>query len=468
MMPRTHKQKARHKSKQTPPLEFAHLNAPASEFNSDSVSASAASVSQEKSQKKKAKRKRSDDGAYSKRSKTNKKKKAETDSGNILHLRANSSLTVTDGELEVEKKTAAILRTTPMRVNKTTKKLLEERFSEHQSKIKTNRPISEVTQRSATGTPLQVRTPGKSLLHLRSKNGVLYGFSNEPGVVLESPQRSIDPSFSSTSPATKVKPNPHKVKKVKTLITPESLQMAEQEIRANSGQRSISQNALMAATGVAAKKASATQYAKAAKLASGELRWEWLHLVAHYVLASKAQDENNLGAGTYHANTEMLGAELALPRLAKLFPQGFWLEVTAHFIPGQQILTTIEYTITTDKFVLPFTFNAQQKNQPDVYNLSYINALIDTFKDIHTTAKEESELEAVTSSVPPDITRSARTSQALFEDEEEGVDENENALNLPLFGGSKPSLNGLFSKMPAHEKITPAAFTPLSPFKSKK
>ncbi|HSW70743.1 MAG TPA: hypothetical protein VLH77_02045, partial [Gammaproteobacteria bacterium] len=312
----------------------------------------------------------------------NKSSKPALDPVRLLHLRADNRSTVEVEGKEVELKTAAVLCPSPLGFEPVQWHLIQNRFTEHQKSIKTNRPSDQVL-RSPGGTPQAVITPGKSQLTLVSNYGPFCTFSNARKLVFESPKKSVPPTFASSSPAAAVKKNALHTKHVKAFISQESLKRAHREIEANAGQRQCSQNAVMAVTSSLATQASATQYAKAAQLASEGQRWEWLHLIAHFILANKAQNEANLGAGTYHANTEMLSIEIALKALVVLFPAGFWLEVKAHFIPDTQLLTTIEYNINLGSCVLPFVFNAQQKNQPSIYTLSYVDALVHTLRDIH-------------------------------------------------------------------------------------
>ncbi|HSW71497.1 MAG TPA: hypothetical protein VLH77_05910 [Gammaproteobacteria bacterium] len=362
------------------------------------------------SKRKKGKRKiNPDNRAWNKKQKSSnkgsKKDEETTNHYRLLPMRANNKATV---EVPNEEKTAMIeepLKTaamlcplSPLGFQEPLKSLLKAGFDLNQNKIKTARKIDQVIEWSPLGkTPRRVRTPGKTVLSLASNNGLIYGFSNGPARIFLSPKRKLeDPlAFESSSAAAAVKPNPHLIKHVKVFITATSLKLAQKEISENCGIREGGgQNGVMATKSSLAKEASATLYARAAKVASSEeQRWEWLHLIAHFILASKAQQENNLGAGTYHANTEMLSVELALKTLVKLFPQGFWLEVKAYCIPLTQILTTIEYLIKTEEFFLPFVFNAQEQQQPNIYNLSYMDVFVQTLKDIKAPPSIDKTLE---------------------------------------------------------------------------
>ena len=163
-------------------------------------------------------------------------------------------------------------------------------------------------------------------------------------------------------------------------FTNELLQETKKEIEKNNNQRSISQNAVMAETGVNPKDASATKYTEATKLFSLNIPWEHTHLIAHAILGTKSQQENNLVVATRHANTNMMFIEARIPELAKEWK--ITLEVTADLIPGTHIATKIEYKIsgehltTKDTWSLPLVFDAQTPNQPHISYNEYMKRLV--------------------------------------------------------------------------------------------
>ncbi len=120
----------------------------------------------------------------------------------------------------------------------------------------------------------------------------------------------------------------------------------------------MSQNKVMAAEGVSEKKSGATRYAGATGEFPDELKWEWLHFIAHKILASRSQTADNLGCGTFHANTDMMFVEYQIPHLAKAYPKGFYLKVEPEFIENSFLLKKINYTIATDDFKLTFVFKS--------------------------------------------------------------------------------------------------------------
>lgn len=329
------------------------------------------------------------DSAYS--SRQSGRRKSTSANTSVLHLRADTSKTVVLNGEEVPKKTATVLCVTPLRLKGVDRMELMRKFDASKADIETDRPIQMFTRHSVTGTPLQAQTPGGSLLQLTSKNGFMLGFSNRPDVTLTPPVMAVSDAFEEKSATRRVKKNPHAIKHVRVTITPDLLKQVDAELARNNGVRSRSQNAVMTEEGEAVKKVSATRYAGAAELLSDELKWEWLHLIAHQILGSTSQNENNLGCGSFHANTDMIMAEMLLRPLVDVYPEGFLLDVKAHFVPGTQLLGKIEYSIITPNFTLPFVFNAQLKNKPDIYNAAYVSALVGTLNEMSGGVVETDE-----------------------------------------------------------------------------
>lgn len=239
------------------------------------------------------------------------------------------------------------------------------------------------------GEAVKVRTPeSKTELTLERKmfDGAVSIFRQVSFSPQSAPSPDLEPKtpikqierkaeFNRASAVRAVKKNKGKIHK-EIIITPELLKQSEIEIRRAKGRRSVSQNKLFTAPGFSEKKVSATRYAQASKEFLEDLKWEWLHFIAHKILASKAQDEKNLGCGTYHCNTEMMFVEYQIPELAAAFPKGFMLKVEPEFVKGTQMLRKIRYTIITDDFTLPFVFNAQMHHKPDYLGYQYTGALV--------------------------------------------------------------------------------------------
>lgn len=239
--------------------------------------------------------------------------------------------------------------------------------------VRTYRPVSEITQRSMTGSPLSVVTPNKTELTLTGNIGFFRFFSNLPAVPVKV-QTSLDPdsAFYKSDAYQAIKEILETVKLQDIPIT---------SGKRYSGRRVKSQNRVMTKDHISEKRGSATAYAKATELFSGELRWEWLHLVAHMIGGKDSQQTENLVGGTAHANTWMMLAEGEINYLAEQYKEGIRLQIRANLIPGTHIATEIEYTMTAGKFSLPFTFNAQSSSAPHVdfqdYLHSFIKALVE-------------------------------------------------------------------------------------------
>jgi hypothetical protein len=174
--------------------------------------------------------------------------------------------------------------------------------------------------------------------------------------------------------------------KDQTLIIDSTLLDASYKERAkNHFKRIISQNCLMADSSKN-KDGSATQYADSAGLITiPGVKWEWLHLIAHEIAASKAQNTENLVAGTYHANTLMYMAESGIKYLNDYYPQGFTLQVSARMVEKKsidenkeflQLGTTIDYKLITTDFELPLQFDAQSQRKPHKDFMPMIHNLI--------------------------------------------------------------------------------------------
>lgn len=263
-------------------------------------------------------------------------------------------------------------------------------------KSETYRTPHRVLSRTATGTPNLIATPEGDQLELRSKNNVAAFFSkahltpSDTSIVKETiyPNRlarkaaellALDAEdMTDVSPTTTqaVKKNNQQIKINEVVVTPELLKKAANEKRKNGGRRAESTASAMKEDGYNEKEASANLYARSFDQFKPDIKCEWLHLIADFIIGSKGRDKN-LGCGTYHANTHMLFAESQVPRLAKAYPEGFHLHVKAEFDPPEsQCLKTIYYTITTKDFVLPFIFNACEYEKPHIAFKEYVDDLI--------------------------------------------------------------------------------------------
>lgn len=283
-----------------------------------------------------------------------------------------------------EKKSSAVFNRTILKeLSKNTSQEIVEKTlgDEIRSKVKNYRPPHKHVYKKQK--LVGVITPEKKTY--LPKTGEAFGglvtfFGQQtPAKDQETPKKTLSKhsEFIQTSPFAAVKANTGtKAQIIK--ITPKLLKKAEKKIIQNHGRRNVSQNKTMANPGESEKKSSATLYAGATQDFAPELKWEWLHFIAHKFLADLSQNEKNLGCGTNHANTEMMFVEYQIPHIAAAYPKGFYLKIDPVFIEGTQILQKINYTVTTDDFNITFVFNAQKQDKPNYLNYEYTGALVAT------------------------------------------------------------------------------------------
>lgn len=175
--------------------------------------------------------------------------------------------------------------------------------------------------------------------------------------------------------------SPDCIKMQEILVTSALLEKTAEQRKAGyvRGKKGIkNQNSCLAKFGVKAQKASATKIAKKINISqSGEL-WEWLHLIAFFILGGEAQTHGNLTAGTKPANTDMIFSENLVDYLARFFEEGVKLIVTSEELPNCHLSKKITYRVITPSFELPFVFNSQTSIQPSLRNQSYLDALVST------------------------------------------------------------------------------------------
>ncbi|MDR3492029.1 MAG: hypothetical protein P4M12_08320 [Gammaproteobacteria bacterium] len=309
----------------------------------------------------------------------------------ILAMRTNNTLKITKNGVEQDLKTAALIASNDLTLKNATPNRAEKvkrKFEEAAANADTNRPIESV-EYSASGSPVAVVTPGKTVLKRYKKVGLNF-YSNLSPAPSPSKNIIIEEFFFNTENYKSVKKPSEKIKANAITITPETLKKAKKEFEAQGKKRHISQNRVMAKTGEkeTVKNAGATKYAKATKVFDENTKWEWLHLIAHSLLVKNAQAEVNLAAGTAFANTDMMLAEDLIGPMAKAFPNGIRISCKAHLITNTQIANKIEYAIETDDFILNFVFNPHTKNKAHIVHHEYLKILSDVLLDKKTLEPE--------------------------------------------------------------------------------
>ena len=253
-------------------------------------------------------------------------------------------------------------------------------FNQRCGLFKSHRPINRVTKWTLNNSPLVIQTPGGTEHTRIDKMAYMVVFrKNAVEGELVSPVTEVAANHSAfDTPLYKsIKPNQQKIKYQSIHVTPELLKKTRSEIAVNQGRRSQSQNKVAVKEGVPEAKGSATGYAQLFDELPADQRYEWLHLVAHFVKGKKSQDIDNLGIGTAHANTKMLFVEAQIPLLARFFPEGFRIDVEAEYMENTQIMSSIIYKISTKSFNLVFEFNAQDTIRPEIMMKEYLRTLVE-------------------------------------------------------------------------------------------
>lgn len=261
---------------------------------------------------------------------------------------------------------------------------------------------AEPTEFSENRSPVKLKTPEKGTELIREKKiGFLSFYSNRPNVIplkdLKS-QTELDEEsdFYDSASYAAIRTVHDIIKKQEAIITRELLKQTKKENAKIFGERL--QNPVMVEEGVAASKGSANKYADATKLFSLSIpmKWEWLHLVAHFIWGEDSQNHENLVAGTKASNADMDSVETQLKFLAKEYPQGFDLVVEADLIEDTHIGINIRYFIKTKDFTLPFEFNTQTPNKPHVsqpdYVRKFVKTLVENCKDKSKQPKAKQKL----------------------------------------------------------------------------
>ncbi|EKD72049.1 MAG: hypothetical protein ACD_46C00023G0003 [uncultured bacterium] len=308
----------------------------------------------------------------------------------LLNIRSNTNIKFID-ESGVKKQ----IKTTMMVETSITQnyplEALKENLGENLQSITTFTPVKNITAVSEFSSPTVIESEHGNILKRVAKYGPVSLFSNDPTYSLVESTATVNQldsenNFFHSDVYLAIKKTQDQCKQQSTRITQKNLENTKKENKKHGSTRS--QNKEMAETGFSPALASATQYAAATQVFS-HVRWEWLHLIAHAIEGSKTQQAGNLVAGTTHANTDMIFIEREMQYLASHYPQGFSLEIKANLIPSTHIATTIEYTIKTDDFTIPFTFNAQATNQPHILYKDYIHSLIKALIETKTNNDED-------------------------------------------------------------------------------
>lgn len=259
-----------------------------------------------------------------------------------------------------------------------------------------------VVERSGSGTPKVVRTPGKTLYYLYKRINPALFFSSIPQPPSNEPVTALNqdnPLFQSES-YQNVKKTDVQEKRQRVTITKKQQQAVAREKAKTGKQRN--QNKVMREGTVDPTLASATTYAQATGLFPSKQEFEWLHMIAYSILGQISQAEGNLFCGSFHANTDMMFAEAQVKDFVKKYPEGFDLEVVPHMVVGTQLAHHVEFIFHTKDFTLPFLFDTQTDVEPRLAQTEYMNTFtagifhaVNSAKtaQVDTDEKEEEEEE---------------------------------------------------------------------------
>jgi len=252
------------------------------------------------------------------------------------------------------------------------------------------RPIASKVAFSPSGKAVVVRTPGKTPLYRQQVLGSISFFSNIKPATPARQKLAVRPTseFNESEVCQAIKEANTLLKSQSITITSELLRNTRAENKKANFRRCISQNKVMVNPGTSEKKGSATQYARQLlehPASIKNVRWEWLHLIAHAILGGQSQTDENLVAGTAYANTNMMLIESQLHFLAEQYPEGFTLEIKASLKPKTHVAEKIDYYIKTSDFTLPLSFDAQTLIQPQHDFRYYMENFV---KELTTACKE--------------------------------------------------------------------------------
>lgn len=229
------------------------------------------------------------------------------------------------------------------------------------------------------GRPVEVEKESGKTGYLANTNGIVYAYHESPQAdkspwrpkkteLTEEEQKQI---FAS-SPFQAIQSNEEEMIPFEFHVTAAQLRKARKEFEQNNFKRVPDQNSVVVKENVPAKKGSAAIY--------GQLFFdfvcEWGHKVAHSKKGNAAQEIDNLGCLSFPANTNMMHVEMQDETLLEDNPDGYWIRGLAHYIPKTKAFAHLEYRIEAGDAHFPFTFNCQDKKNPNAANLKCVKAVM--------------------------------------------------------------------------------------------
>lgn len=270
----------------------------------------------------------------------------------LLNMRTDSAAIVRDenGD-EVPLKTGVMVDIDYLDLHGAPLTPVRHNFETALNQVSSNRPIARICNLSDKFSPMKVSTPGGTTLHRERQFGSLSFFSNRVS------------TFRSSSHYHNLSNAMIKMQQMTVTATQLNATQAENH------KRVPSQNQV--------KGQSAKEHAAEKKINIQNFKWEWLHLVANMIAGKKSQTDDNLVGGSNHSNTDMMIVENNMKYLAKHYPQGFDIEVSAMMIDDTDVAAKINYNIKTADFSLPFEFDALVESKPHIALNEYIHRFIE-------------------------------------------------------------------------------------------
>jgi hypothetical protein len=212
------------------------------------------------------------------------------------------------------------------------------------------------------GSPLYGKTPGGTTLFKDKKYSAIYTFSNR-----ESAQKAYE-EYQQSAQCKQLNDFLLTVKVQQVTVTDEQQAIVAREKKKLNHKRKVSQKAVMDGE-------SAEEHVIKHSVAIKNVRFEWAHLLAHALVGSVGQQQDNLVATTAYANTDMIFAEAELAIFSSKYPDGFDVEVTAYVLSGTHIAEKIEYKIKIPGCEQTYEFDGQSPVQPHISFKNYFRAL---------------------------------------------------------------------------------------------
>lgn len=270
-------------------------------------------------------------------------------------------------------------------VNSKINTAVNEKFKNKISKINSHTPIKKVTRvNPATKSPLMaISQSGRTLHRIEKLDKKLVLFSNDEKYANKRTVKANIPqttaaSFKKSKPYKNIRKPTSQTKEVSVKLTAASISKVKKQYKENAYRREgKSQQAVMSINTKARKpENNATNYVRAAGILPEDHKCEWLHCVAYSLIGKDSQAIDNLVAGSFHANTNMMMIEDSLGYLVKQYKNGVTLTVNVDLIPETHIARTIQYKIETPDETMIFDFDAQQNFKSHIVKHDYVKAYV--------------------------------------------------------------------------------------------